>query len=140
MSELFTVEILSPVKEVAKMEASEVLLPSSRGELGILPDHEDLVGLLSTGTLKITHQDKEDLFVVSGGAFKVENASLTIFAEYGINAVEIDASKTDQEISKLEESLKNNEDTHTKENIDLRNKISILYAKKRAAEFTSTNS
>ena len=39
MSDKFTVEIISPDKLVIKAEASEVILPSFEGEMGILRDH-----------------------------------------------------------------------------------------------------
>ena len=44
MSSEFSVEILTPARELITTTASEVLLPTKRGEIGILPLHEDICG------------------------------------------------------------------------------------------------
>ena len=43
MSENFTVEIISPDNSIIETEASEVVIPSYEGEMGILKNHVPLI-------------------------------------------------------------------------------------------------
>jgi F-type H+-transporting ATPase subunit epsilon len=126
------IEILTPAGEVTSSTASEVLLPSHKGELGILPDHEDLVGLLSTGTVKIVEDGKDFWFVVSGGAFKVENQQVTLFAEYGVRAEDIRESDIEKSLDEVRRELAVKVDTYTKENQSLAKKESLYLAMQEA--------
>jgi F-type H+-transporting ATPase subunit epsilon len=126
------IEILTPAGEVVSSTASEVLLPSSRGELDILPDHEDLVGLLSTGTVKIVEEGKDFWFVVSGGAFKVEDQQVTLFAEYGVRAEDIKQSEVEKELGEVKNALSLSTDTYTKENQSLSKKEALYMAMQEA--------
>ena len=42
MSHDFKVEVLTPAKELITTTATEVLLPTAKGEIGILPQHVDI--------------------------------------------------------------------------------------------------
>lgn len=132
MANTLQIEILTPSGEVLTTTASEVLLPSSKGELGILPNHEDLVGLLSTGTVKIVEDGKDFWFVVSGGAFKIENQVVTLFAEYGVKADDLKSSDVDSQLNEIREGLKANQDTHSKENQALAKKETLYSAMQEA--------
>ncbi len=132
MATSLQIEILTPAGEVLNSTASEVLLPSFRGELGILPDHEDLVGLLATGTVKIVEDGKDYWFVVSGGAFKVENQQVTLFAEYGVRAEDIVLSEVESNLLEVREELKSKTDTFTKDNQSLTRKESLYLAMQEA--------
>lgn len=126
------IEILTPSGEVFNGNASEVLIPSYKGELGILPDHENLAGLLSSGTVKIVQDGKDFWCAVSGGAFKIENQNLTLFAEYGIRAEDIQKEKVDLDLEETRKELQNNTDTYTKENQTLTKKESLYLAMQEA--------
>jgi F-type H+-transporting ATPase subunit epsilon len=132
MSNDFHVEILTPAGEVLKTEASEVLLPSYRGELGILPGHEDLVGLLSTGTLKVVRSGNDFWYVVSGGAFKIDNSVLTVFAEFGTSAESLHSSSVDKDLAEVRDKLKAIPSTHDDEHKTLREKEDRLIAMQEA--------
>jgi ATP synthase F1 epsilon subunit len=132
MSTDFHVEILTPAGEVLQTEASEVLLPSHRGELGILPGHEDLVGLLSTGTLKIVRSGNDFWYVVSGGAFKIDNSVLTIFAEFGTSAENLQAPSIEKDLVDVREKIKGIPSTHDSEHKALREKEDRLIAMQEA--------
>lgn len=116
MSEEFKVEVLTPARELVTTTASEVLLPTyigevGSGEIGILPQHEDICGLLSTGTLKIVTHNKDFWFMVSGGAYRVENGVLTVLAEYALGAETINAETTLAKLKEVEFELSMNLNT-----------------------------
>ncbi len=137
MAQDFLVEILSPQGEVLNTRASEVIVPSHKGELGILPSHENLVGLLSTGTVKVVAAGKDFWFAVSGGAFKVDSGNLTLFAEFGASAEDVDMSTIEAEIEKAEVDLKGLSDTRSESYIDIKHKLDKSKAMLSAARRTA---
>ena len=66
MSEKFTVEIISPNKSILQTEASEVLIPSFEGEMGIMKDHIPLITFLRPGSIKIMSDPVKEFFVEEG--------------------------------------------------------------------------
>ena len=105
MSLDFKVEVLTPAKELITTTATEVLLPTVRGEIGILPQHVDICGLLSTGTMKLVAQGNDFWFMVSGGAFRVEGGVLTILAEYALGAENVENAATEARLKEVEAEL-----------------------------------
>ena len=66
MSEKFAVEIISPDKLILKTEASEVIIPSYEGEIGILKDHIPLITFLRPGVLSIISENEKKFFLEEG--------------------------------------------------------------------------
>ena len=66
MSEKFAVEIISPDKLILKTEASEVIIPSYEGEIGILKDHIPLITFLRPGILSIISENEKKFFLEEG--------------------------------------------------------------------------
>ena len=66
MSEKFVVEIISPVKSLIKTNASEVIIPSYEGEMGILKDHIPLITFLRPGIINIKDSSEKKFFVEEG--------------------------------------------------------------------------
>lgn len=119
MSSEFKVEVLTPARELITTTASEVLLPTYRGEIGILPLHEDICGLLSTGTMKLVSNSKDFWFMVSGGAFRVDNGVLTVLAEYAKGAETIDAQAALNKLKEVEFELSKNPNLQDEKTISL---------------------
>ena len=77
-----TVELVSPEKRVWSGEAQMVSARTLEGDLGILPDHAPLLGVLVDGQVSIKEtngQIKE--FTISGGFLSVANNRVSILAE-----------------------------------------------------------
>ncbi len=67
----FPLELLSPTKPLATLNASYVSLPGIWGYLGILPNHTDIVCELRSGLVLIeTHEQKLHYFI-SGGYVEI---------------------------------------------------------------------
>ncbi len=66
MSEKFAVEIISPDKLILKTEASEVIIPSYEGEIGILKNHIPLITFLRPGVLSIISENEKKFFLEEG--------------------------------------------------------------------------
>ena len=66
MSEIFTVEIITPDQIILKSEANEVIIPSFEGQMGILKDHIPLITFLRPGIISIKNQEEKKYYVEEG--------------------------------------------------------------------------
>lgn len=133
MSQEYKVEVLTPARELISTTASEVLLPTQRGEIGVLPQHEDICGLLSTGTMKLVSNNKDYWFMISGGAFRIEDGTLSILAEYAQGAETVDTQKSLDQLKKLDSELLQNANTLDQKYIILKAEKERLSASLEAA-------
>ena len=90
MSAKFGLEILTPGKKVLEDTVSEVILPAWDGERGVLPDHENFIGKLGTGPLKLVRDGNDYWYVISGGIYEVREGSVSVLAEHVEEASSID--------------------------------------------------
>lgn len=86
----FRLELLTPAKSILDAEVEEVLVPAHDGEVGVLSRHEDFVGLLGTGPLKIVRDGNDYWYMVSSGIYEVRGGDVSIMAERLEQADQID--------------------------------------------------
>ena len=76
------VRIVSQEKEVFSGEALMVLCRSEGGELGIYPNHSQLLSLMRPGAVRLKVPEGEDvLLYVSGGILEVQPGMVSILAD-----------------------------------------------------------
>jgi F-type H+-transporting ATPase subunit epsilon len=76
-----TVELVAADRRVWSGEAAQVLARTTDGEIGILPGHAPLLGLLVEGEVKISAEEGPVIANVGGGFLSVEHDRVTIVAE-----------------------------------------------------------
>jgi len=80
MAEL-KVSVVSADREVWSGVAKQVVARTTEGEIGILPDHEPLLGILSAGEVRITPTEGAVIIAQADNGFlSVENNTVTIVA------------------------------------------------------------
>ena len=104
MSEKFTLEIISPDRQVIKTETSEVIIPAYEGEIGILKDHIPLITFLRPGLIQIQGElDKK--YFVEDGTVEFANNNLLILTSTAKEIQELDKNLIDSIISSAENKL-----------------------------------
>lgn len=79
---MLRVEVVTPEKRVWSGEAKMVSARTLEGELGVLPDHAPLLGVLADGTVSIKAADgSTNDFVIHGGFISVANNRVSILGE-----------------------------------------------------------
>lgn len=102
----FPLSISLPTSKLFDGNVTTILLPAHDGEVGVLPDHENFVGLLGSGALKYVHNGKDYWLAVSSGIFNVLNGKLNVIAEYAIKGEDIkNIEESPALIKSLEEQL-----------------------------------
>jgi F-type H+-transporting ATPase subunit epsilon len=98
-------KIVVPTGVFFEGEASAVVLPDETGEIGILPGHRPLLGLLGTGIVVCTLRGGEKTFAVNGGFFSVKDNCVSLVTDEAANADSIDVvpdiEPTEREIEGL---------------------------------------
>ena len=75
------VNVVSADREVWSGAAKQIVARTTEGEIGILPGHEPLLGILGAGEVRITPVDGGVLVArAEGGFLSVENDTVTIVA------------------------------------------------------------
>ena len=105
MSETFKVQVLTPVGIVFSGRATEVVLPGKDGQIGVLAAHQDIVGLLGTGALKLVIDAKPRWFMVSSGFYEVTNGELSILCEIAETPENLDRALASEKAAELRRAL-----------------------------------
>ena len=66
MSDIFTVELISPDQTILRLEANEVIIPSYEGQMGILNNHIPLITFLRPGIITIKTKVEKKFYVEEG--------------------------------------------------------------------------
>ena len=106
MSEKFTVEIISPDQTILKQETDEVIIPSFEGQMGILNNHIPLITFLRPGIITIKAEG-EKRFYIEEGTVEFSNNNLLILTSTARDLVNLDKSKINELLQKVEANLNN---------------------------------
>lgn len=104
-ADTFSLEILTPGRNVLSTEVSEVIVPSYNGERGIRANHENFVGLLGTGPLKLVREGNDYWYLISSGVYEIREGKLSILAGYAAGDKEVDFDDAQSKIPELEKEL-----------------------------------
>ena len=86
----FHFDLVSPEKLVLSGEVTQVDVPGSEGDFGVLPGHAPIVTTLRPGILVIYREGGELRVVVNGGFAEVSRVGLTVLAEMAVPQDEFD--------------------------------------------------
>tara|TARA_B100001248_G_C27130366_1_gene339815 strand:+ start:207 stop:593 length:387 start_codon:yes stop_codon:yes gene_type:complete len=104
MSEIFSVEIISPEKSIIQTNTFEVVIPSYEGEMGILKGHIPLITFLRPGFIRIkSEKDKE--FFVEDGTVEFANDNLLILTSTAKDLSEMKKSLIESIINETEKKI-----------------------------------
>ena len=124
MSDIFTVEIISPNQTILKQEANEVTIPSYEGQMGILNNHIPLITFLRPGIITIK-SNVEKKFYVEEGTVEFSNNNLLILTSTARDLANLDKVLVNDLIKKAEFQL-NNTDITDKDRYMVSYKIETL--------------
>ncbi len=82
MAKSFQVDVVSPEATVWSGEAAIVIARTTDGELGIMADHQPLMGSLATGAIEIESESGERTIIgVHGGFVQVLDNQITFLTD-----------------------------------------------------------
>jgi F-type H+-transporting ATPase subunit epsilon len=100
-----TLEIVTPEARVYADTIDTVVIPTTQGEVGILPGHIPLLTPVANGELAVTKDGKTTWLAVSGGFAEVEGDRVHILAEHAITEEKIDEKAVEEAMRRAEKEL-----------------------------------
>lgn len=101
----FHVDVVSPEKIVISSDIEEVTVPTTTGDITILPHHIPLLSQIRPGELILRSREKQDLYAITGGFVEVGKKGVTILAEYAVHSDAIDAVKAEEAKKRAEKLM-----------------------------------
>ncbi|TMK14776.1 MAG: F0F1 ATP synthase subunit epsilon [Alphaproteobacteria bacterium] len=106
----FHFDLVSPEKVLFSGEVSQVDVPGSEGDFGVLAGHAPLVTTLRPGVLAIYSEREAQRIVVDGGFAEVGPAGLTVLANLAVPVDEFDVAALAGMIKDTEEDVADEKD------------------------------
>ena len=123
-----TLEIVTPDRALIREEVDEVVVPGSEGELGVLPGHTPLLSSLKVGELWYRQGQEKHYLAIAFGFVEVLPDRVTVLADVGERAQEIDVHRAERAKQRAEQLLAQAATPHlTAVDLDIeRARISLL--------------
>lgn len=98
--------VVTPEKQLLSEEVDEIIVPTTSGELTILPQHAALLAQLVPGELVIKKGNKTDHLVVVGGFLEVGKNTVSVLADYAVHGKDISEAQAQQARDRAEKAMK----------------------------------
>ena len=104
------VDIVSAEGQLYSGQGEMIYAPAVMGEIGIAPRHAPLVTPLKPGEVRVDPGGgkPQEHFYVSGGMIEVQPFRVTILADTGIRAADLDHAAAEEAKRRAEDALANN--------------------------------
>ena len=102
-----TLEIVTPDRSVVTERVDEVEVPGAGGYFGVLPGHTPLLSTLQVGELWYRIGQEKHYLAVAGGFVEVLPDRVTVLAQIGERAEDIDVARAEAAKRRAEERLAN---------------------------------
>ncbi len=103
---LINFRIVTPEGPVYVDDIDKVTIPTTSGEITVLPEHASLISILATGELVVHKGGQEIAMSVSGGFLEVrEGSQVFIMADTAERAEHIDITRAEEARARAEELL-----------------------------------
>ena len=130
-----SLKVLAPNQNVFEGEAEEVILPSTTGQLGVLPGHISLVTAIDIGVLRLRINSKWVSIALMGGFAEIESDEVTVLVNSAEIGSQINTQNAENALTKAKEELNKLSDTEkSSEKIKAINEVSKAQARIQASK------
>jgi F-type H+-transporting ATPase subunit epsilon len=93
MADTFTLEVVTPARQVVRETVTEAQIPVRGGYIGVMPGHTPLLGEMGIGELTYRAGNREFSCMAMGGFVEVLPDRVIVLADAAERADEIDAAR-----------------------------------------------
>jgi len=122
------IEIVTPEARVYEDTIDSVVMPTTSGEIDILPGHIPIVTEIMAGELIVSQSGKRQSLAISKGFAQCVEDKISILAEDAIHIDEIDESAVEEAQKRAEDALATMEKMSDEEVATLETQISYARA------------
>ena len=108
MAEPMQVEVVSADRVVWSGKSSNIIAKTVEGEIGILPGHEPVLGVLVPSAVVIFCDEgtpTREIVAVDGGFISVSQGRVSILSEYARMADEVTVAQAEKELAEAQRAL-----------------------------------
>lgn len=98
-------KIVTPEKMIFDEEVNQVNVSTEQGQIGILPNHANLMAKLEPGELVIKKGGKENRLAVGDGFLQVSDNILTVMTDLAVSEADIDERAVEEAKKRAEQAL-----------------------------------
>ncbi|WP_343081071.1 F0F1 ATP synthase subunit epsilon [Ostreiculturibacter nitratireducens] len=107
MADTMQFDLVSPERRLASLQAREVRIPGTDGDLTAMPGHAPLITTLRPGVLRIIKADgSSDDYAVTGGFAEISSAGTTLLAEEALHVSEVTPEIVKRFVERASEALR----------------------------------
>ena len=130
-----SLKVLAPNQNVFEGEAEEVILPSTTGQLGVLPGHISLVTAIDIGVLRVRNNSKWESIALMGGFAEIESDEVTVLVNSAEIGSQINSKDAEEALNQAKAELNKLSDTEkSSEKIKAINEVSKAQARIQASK------
>jgi len=98
-------DIVTPEKKIFSGTVENIYLPGVDGEMGILPNHVDLVTALRPGVVRYLHSGNIESLAIGSGFAEITHTHVVILTDSALGESEIDEDQVEAAIARAREKL-----------------------------------
>ena len=130
-----SLKVLAPNQNVYEGEAEEVILPSTTGQLGVLPGHISLVTAIDIGVLRLRLNSQWKSIALMGGFAEIESDEVIVLVNSAEIGSEINSQQAEDALKKAQLAIsKFTDDEKSPERIKALNEVSKAKARIQASK------
>jgi F-type H+-transporting ATPase subunit epsilon len=100
-----TIEIVTPEARVYSDTIDSVVIPTTTGEIDVLPGHIPLLTQMEHGELRVTKNGHTSRLAVGSGFVEIESDRIHVLAEQAITEEKIDPNAVEAAMKRAEQQL-----------------------------------
>lgn len=100
------VDIITPMRRAYSEEVDAVFVPTSAGQIGVLPKHIAFFTTLTEGEIKLVKDQKEWYVAIGGGFMEVAKNAVSILVSRAVHADELNEADIKKAETAAREALK----------------------------------
>lgn len=128
-------EIVSPAGVSTAAEVDQVVIPTTSGEIGALPNHEPVMTMLEPGELSVINDGKTTYAAVGEGFAQITPGRISILTDMVARESEIDEDAVAKAIERAQTALANSANMSDEEaagmEASLKRNLAMLGVKRR---------
>ena len=105
MASQLTLSIVTPERELVRVEADEVELPGTEGYFGVLPGHTPLLATLTVGRLTYRVGQERHVLAIATGLAEVLPDRVTVLSQIAELPEDIDVTRAEESRKRAEARL-----------------------------------
>ena len=130
-----TLRVLAPDQNVFDGSADEVILPSTTGQIGILPGHISLLTAVDVGVLRVRANGGWNSIALMGGFAEVDSDEVTVLVNSAELGGSIDSSSAEAEFQKASTAVAGMEGQPTSpEKVKAQQQLNMARARMQASK------